>query len=441
MKTLPVSVLRVACLLVMLSIIGRAHCTMDITAFEYYRKFKQHLELGECPQREVIVTGADNSSLVKPITCKNRQKGNITSLPRELNDTRHVIIPTANDLVAYLGLCGGEAASFLGILNNGDCVAVEIASKLSFSGKTLVRAYVEYYRKSLDILETTDSVPEGFAQYYTDKFYVKNRSYGTLEIILVQFRFQTKQQNEIARNLKLTSQMMSEYMKKVEREVGIPKSVKVLSLSTATAETYTLKKYDDNSWAEAVRDVELREMMVRYTRERIDRGLIMPHLNYQLFPFLAQNAQSYRTSSPLTWEKTSMLEVSLRQAVSIAKKTAKRCKKNRTKLCRRVRELRRKLVELQGKIHQGRSEWMNLTNDEKRDFATRYTAQVSTYSSVTKNLSRSVRRMKKEEKLERKSNTKKKRNQVPLSRRIRRLRLKRERSHRHRSSVKPSTRE
>lgn len=52
------------------------------------------------------------------------QKGNITSLMRELNDTRHVIIPTATDLVAHLGLCVGEAASYLGILNNGDCIAV-----------------------------------------------------------------------------------------------------------------------------------------------------------------------------------------------------------------------------------------------------------------------------------------------------------------------------
>jgi hypothetical protein len=62
------------------------------------------------------------------VLSKARQKGNITSVPRELNDTRHVEIPTANDLVAYLGLCGGEAASYLGILNNGDCVAVSSSS-------------------------------------------------------------------------------------------------------------------------------------------------------------------------------------------------------------------------------------------------------------------------------------------------------------------------
>ena len=38
---------------------------MDITAFEYFRKFGKHLELGECPQREVLITRPDNSTIVK----------------------------------------------------------------------------------------------------------------------------------------------------------------------------------------------------------------------------------------------------------------------------------------------------------------------------------------------------------------------------------------
>ena len=105
---------------------------------------------------------------------------------------------------------------------------VEIASKLSFNRKTMIRAYVEYYRKSLDILDsTTSSVREGFNQYVTDKFYVKNRSYGTLEIILVQFRFRSRKQTDLAKDLKVSSNLMSEYMRKVEREVGKPRKVMV----------------------------------------------------------------------------------------------------------------------------------------------------------------------------------------------------------------------
>ncbi|XP_076453554.1 uncharacterized protein LOC143288804 [Babylonia areolata] len=434
---------------VFLLCVGGSEGSMDITAFEYFRKFGKHLELGECPQRELLVTSPNNSTtFIVPESCKARQKGNITNVPRELNDTRHVIIPTANDLVAYLGLCGGEAASYLGILNNaGDCVAVEIASKLSFNKKTMIRAYVEYYRKSLDILDTASdyhgSIREGFNEYVSDKFYVKNRSYGTLEIVLVQFRFRSRKETEMAKDLKVSSRLMSEYMRKVEREVGKPRRVMVLSLSTATEETYRLNKYDDQHWGKAVRDVELREVVITQRRKLIDSGRIRPHLNYQLFPFVPRKGQSYRISSPLTWEATSMLEVSLRVSIGIAKKTAKRCRGDRSKMCRRVRELRRKLTALQSEIHKGRSSWVTFTSKEQQDFASRYTARVSTYASVTKSLSRAVRRLKKQQKLDRLHLKKRRRNLVPLDqqqkkqkqqqRRIRRLQQKRDRApHVHR---------
>lgn len=107
------------------------------------------------------------------------------------------------------------------------CLQVEMASILTFSAKTMVRAFVQYYRKSLDILETTESVRDGFSHYYTDKFYVKHRSYGTLEIIIVQFRFRSRKETELARELKQQSNFMSDFMKKLEREVGIPRIVLV----------------------------------------------------------------------------------------------------------------------------------------------------------------------------------------------------------------------
>ncbi|XP_025080085.1 uncharacterized protein LOC112555785 [Pomacea canaliculata] len=413
---------------------GHAHSTWDITAFEYYRKFHKYLDLGECPQREELIITPDNKTHVKPVSCNMHQKGNITSLMRELNDTRHVIIPTATDLVAHLGLCVGEAASYLGILNNGDCIAVEIASKLTFSSKTMVRAYVEYYRKSLDILDTTPSLREGFETYYADKYYVKYRSYGTLEIILVQFRFRSQKETEAAKELRMTSNLMSDFMKKVEREVGVPQRVLVVNLSTATQNPYTLDKYSDKEWEAAIREVELKEMMVKYTQMQIVSGRLNPHLHYQLFPFLISGSPiAGRGPSPLTWEATSMLEVSLRRSISTAKKTAKKCRKNSSRLCRRVRELRRKLVTLQAEIHKGRLNWVKLTNEEKRDFASRYTARVSTFANVTKSLSQAVHRMKKQEKLDKLNTKKRRRNQVPLDG-VQRLRLRRKRARTQRLS-------
>lgn len=109
------------------------------------------------------------------------------------------------------------------------------------------------------------------------------------------------------------------------------------------------------------------------------------------------------------------------------------CRKNSSRLCRRVRELRRKLVTLQAEIHKGRLNWVKLTNEEKRDFASRYTARVSTFANVTKSLSQAVHRMKKQEKLDKLNTKKRRRNQVPLDG-VQRLRLRRKRARTQRLS-------
>lgn len=407
-----------ATLVVLLSSVSPVLGSMDITAFEYFRKFGKHLELGECPQREVLVQRPDNTTVAKLEICMARQRGNISNLTRPLHDVRHVLIPTPNDIVAHLGLCGGEAASFLGILNNGDCVAVEIASNLTFSPKTLVRAYVEYYRTEVDILETGLPAPrDGFAQYVEEKVYVKNRDYGTLDFILVQFRFRTVNETERAKNLSAASRLMSQYMEKLEREVGKPKNVVVISMSTATDQTFRLTRYAEDQWGTAVRDVQVREMEVVRTRELINSSIIRPHLHYQFLPFVKELSSAFRISLPMTWEAITMIEVSLRASLSVAKKTKNMCDKpipNRRKPCRRVRELKLKLEELQQEIHQGRSAWLELTASERQGIVSRYQARADTYSSVTRNLARAVRRMRKQEKLEQAIRRKNRRNQVEL---------------------------
>ncbi|XP_076435764.1 uncharacterized protein LOC143275498 [Babylonia areolata] len=335
-------------LVVALSVIGETEGSMDISAFEYFRKFGRHLELGECPQRERLITLRNGSTVVKHEACiTQRMKGNVTNFPRVHNNTSLVEIPSANSLVAYLGLCGGEAASYLGLLNTGDCIAVDIASKLTFNKKTMVRAYYVYFQKSLDILDTTTSAAnaddnadaaalssrrmrEGLQEYYLrDLYYVKHRSYGTVELILVQFRFRSSRQARDARELHVppaTTTLMSEYMKRVEREVGKPRRVMVLTLSTATEAGFKVSRYSPMQWGSAVRDVQLRENVVERTRQLISMGSIRPNLNYQLFPFVPEQGQSSRSSSlsTQTWQEVSMLEVSLRVSVAAAKKSPDR---------------------------------------------------------------------------------------------------------------------
>ncbi|BFZ00756.1 hypothetical protein BsWGS_03795 [Bradybaena similaris] len=386
--------------------------TMDITAFEYQRKFHKPLDLGECSQREVTVDLGNNTFHTEEQRCTLHQRGAVTHLPRELNDSRNVLITSAQAIVNYLGLCGGEAASFLGILNSGDCVAIEIASQLTFSNKTMIRAFVGYYRKSLDILEESNGPLDGMDIYYKDKFYLKNRSYGTLEIIFVQFRFDTVRATEEAKKIVLNTPMMSAYMTEVERKIGTPKNIVVISLSTATQETYNLRQFKKEEWERGLRFVEILELTIQKTRHQINTNAIMPHLQYQLHPFV--DSGDYRLIKPLLWEQTSMLEVQLRQALILIKKTAKKCRKNKSQLCIRVRGMRSELEKTQAEVHKGRSNWVNLTVDQKNQFATNFTSKVSAYTSLTKKFAKQVNEMKKKEKFEKLERKMNQINQIPV---------------------------
>lgn len=104
------------------------------------------------------------------------------------------------------------------------------------------------------------------------------------------------------------------------------------------------------------------------------------------------------------------------------------CRNKISQDCRRALELRRKLASLKSDIHKARSNWMNLSMKEKQDFAIRYQARVTSFSNVAKILSRDIRNEKKQEKLDKLSNRKRRRNQVPLDQRMKRLRQKRERT-------------
>ncbi|KAL8592482.1 hypothetical protein ACOMHN_021424 [Nucella lapillus] len=118
------------------------------------------------------------------------------------------------------------------------------------------------------------------------------------------------------------------------------------------------------------------------------------------------------------WEDMSIVEVSLRVSITAAKKAARQCRKNKTKLCRRVRELRRKLVALKVEVHRGRSQWITLTSQQHHDVTKRFSRRVSSYGRMTRNLARQVRKVKKEERLRALSEKKKKANVVPVSGRI-----------------------
>ncbi|CAG5124553.1 unnamed protein product [Candidula unifasciata] len=382
--------------LIFAAIICPAVATMEITAFEYKRKFHKMLNLGECCQREIAVNMGNNSYYIEAQKCSLYKKGSVTYIPQESSEFKNVLITSADMVVTHLGLCTGEAASFLGILNSGDCVAIEIASRLSFSDKTAIRASVGIYQTSLDTLESDSSILDGMEMYYEDKFYLKVRTYGTFEILLVQFRFDSVLAAQEAKMIKNPTHLMSQYMEQIQQQVGYPKNVMVISLSTATHETFQVELFQKPDWDRAVRYVQILELGIQRTKNQISSNAKNYHLIYRLNPFLENT--DYRLTLPKYWEEISILEVQLRQAIKVAKSTVRKCRGNKSLLCRRVRQLKQKLTAEQVGIHKGRADWIRLKPEERLSLATHYGANVKSYTSITKTLAKSVKQMNNKEK-------------------------------------------
>ena len=77
------------------------------------------------------------------------------------------------------------------------------------------------------------------------------------------------------------------------------------------------------------------------------------------------------------------------------------CRGNKSKLCLRVQGLYSKLISNLDEIHKGRSEWLDMTSTERQNIAARFSNRVSTFTSVTKSLSRELRQLHKALRLKR----------------------------------------
>ncbi|GFS27701.1 hypothetical protein ElyMa_005295600 [Elysia marginata] len=395
---------QVVAVLALVFLVSPAFATMDIWSFEYQRKFGEQLALGQCPMREVVHQ-LGNKTVAAKINCDLSYPGSVRHVNKRHKNVRNIIITKPEDITAYLGLCGGDAASFLGILNSGDCVGLDIASKLSFGPRTLVRAYVSYFSKSVDVLDKGRDVPISIRRLreresgLEDKYYLHSVTYGTQEIIFVQFRFMNTREAKKARGIRLESSKMTEYMKRIRTSVGTPKIVTVISMSTSDPDSYKIERFETlrstpEAWNRTYRHVDIQERIMDYTNERIETGTISPHLKYQFSPFLEEQTARFRVNNPKDWEQISMIEVRLRRDIALAKKNSKKCRtitRGRFKaLCKRVRHHRKMLVTLKKELHKQRAQWGQLTLSEKQNVMNSYRIRVASNSRFTRKLAKEV---------------------------------------------------
>ncbi|GFN96158.1 hypothetical protein PoB_002266400 [Plakobranchus ocellatus] len=403
-------------------LISPSLATMDIWAFEYQRKFHHQLQLGQCPTREVRYD-VDNQTFYQKFGCDLHNPGTVRHLAREHTDVRNVMISRPKDITTYLGLCGGEAASFLGILNSGDCIGLEIASRLTFSSKTLVRAYVAHYQKAMDILDRSPNRSMRFNrlrnidQGLQDMYYLESRSYGTQEIVFVQFRFVDRQSAKKAKGIQMSTSKMTDYMKKIKTTAGTPKTVLVISLSTSNRSSYQYERFEtleSFQWERACRHVDILERTIENTKEQLDKGFIRPHLKYHFSPFLDDGGyKSYRLSDSMEWESISMLQVRLNKTIALAKKTSKKCRRLKWDMCKAVRQHRRDMVALGKELHKKRIVWIQLGAAERQTSIRHYKRKVDSGTRVVKKLAKKVRSYRRQLKKSRLYNKQKAANQIP----------------------------
>lgn len=86
---------------------------------------------------------------------------------------------------------------------------------------------MEYYRQGVDIQEDGRAVDMALAQEYDGAYYLRDRSYGILEIMVVEMKFRRSHDVGLLQNANFRSNAMSEHMSFAEQEVGLPYATKV----------------------------------------------------------------------------------------------------------------------------------------------------------------------------------------------------------------------
>ncbi|OWF52344.1 uncharacterized protein LOC110447894 [Mizuhopecten yessoensis] len=334
---------------------------LEISAFEYNRKFGSALDIGQCSLKiEEISTGVP---VTRSCNLPNKQ-GPIRSVSKVLNDTRNFEVRRYNDIFVFMGLCDAKTVSSLGLLHKGDCFAVEIASNLTFNRKTYIRAYVEYYRRSVDIQEDGIAVNPAMAQHYNGAYYLRDRSYGILEIIVVEMKFRHARAVKLLTKANYQSQSMHDHMIFADNEAGEPYNTKIIRISTAENKV-EMTQFRRKQFLNACRHVKRYEQdLYRLREEMYSRK---PHLNYGMLPFLPKPRALGLSSGGdmLTWETATAIEITINRGITIYKTLKRTCNRAKIPRCSLLKYVKRELRSIKTIIHNKRSKWSYLPAEEQ----------------------------------------------------------------------------
>lgn len=383
---------------------------LELPAYEYLRRFKQPLHLGQCAHR---VKQYPNGIFAEPCTVPSR-KGETTTRFKEVDSQIMTVIHSATELIQHVGMCNDNSAVYFGLLlSTEDCLAKDIANKMSFKPRTVVWLYKEHFRPKIVMLNTTSEfidIPKEFSHYMSNLYYTEHIDIGTEELIIVEMKFKTV--NEARTASVDMHNRMSQKLVGIVKHAGRPRKVKVARLSTAENIFETRVFKDELVVIEALQYINTCESNITRIRQELKAGLRNSHLRYGFKSYeiirpddeqhvMPSQGPSLTLRSSITieekkrenWEDVAVLEIEAKRICTENRKYRKFCltKTEKDIYCLMLKQTLWTLKQAATKIHAQRREWSQLTFYQQCMFVTKEKQKLKLLKDRMKWLVRGIR--------------------------------------------------
>lgn len=333
----------------------------NVLSYDYIQRFKEPVNLGQCAYRFITLQGNQRVYLKE---CALNKLGKCIHQANPVNES-FVVSLTEENLLTHIALCDGKAASYMGLLYEGECLAVQIAELISFNETTYTRAFVEHYQTGSDELQIDWHPFEGYHHYYKKDYYLKKRSYGTYELIIAQMRFKDNADRKTAQTLHLSPRLLSEQIVVIGEAVTIPESIRIIRVSTAEP-VKEVTDFSAGDFKNAINLIKRYENDVRRMRKMVTEDTTgKHHLEYE-FHSVSEKEKTSNTMSRRIWENITQMEIGTSRAIPEGEKAIEKCLQKKKKLgpCKKMQRLVKGLKKLKQQLHNIRSKWYYMSQQK-----------------------------------------------------------------------------
>lgn len=100
---------------------------------------------------------------------------------------------------------------------------------LNFGPKTYIQAYIEHYQSARSewMRRGGRKVPLAVMDRFEDKFFLQSRSYGTIEVLILEMRYSSEKQIGVLKANSNRFQHLSSFLNNAIHSAGKPSTLKV----------------------------------------------------------------------------------------------------------------------------------------------------------------------------------------------------------------------